>query len=126
LAAFLVLATSLWATALGIERHFGSVVANVLYMMVRLIVVIGLGYILSAAHKRSTFSSLSLISFLVFLDQVPMKTLLYLYEQKSDPAAAAQLSVPALLIGFTTAYGLSIPIVMIFAYAGRLLDQSSK
>ncbi len=134
IAAFLILTTSLWATALGIERLYGPVTANILYMVVRLVVVIGLGYVLSAVHKRSVFSSLSLVSFLIFLDQVPMKTLLYLYEQKMDPQTAASaaaggaapLTIPALLVGFMTAYGLSIPIMMIFAYAGRLLDKSAK
>jgi hypothetical protein len=124
--AFLILTVSLWATALGVERHLGPVVANILYMVTRLLVVVGLGYILSAVHKRNTFSSLSMISLLIFIDQVPMKTLLFLYERKLDPAGGADLSVPALLVGFTTAYGLSIPIILIFAYAGRLMDKGAR
>ncbi|MDR3606610.1 MAG: hypothetical protein P4M08_04420 [Oligoflexia bacterium] len=126
LIAIAILAISLWGTALWVDRAWGPLAANGIYMIARLIVIVGLGYLLSAAHHRSTFSSMSIISFVIFLDQVPMKTLLYLHEQKLDPTQSAPLSIGALLVGFTTAYGLALPIVFAFAYGGRLLHKPNR
>jgi hypothetical protein len=123
-AALAILAVTLFGTSLWVEPNAGPPLANLIYVLVRVSVLFGLGYTLSSAHQRSAFSTLSITSLVIFVDQVPMKSWLFLHEQQLDPSNPANLTAPALVVGFIIAYALSLPIVFAFTLGGRLLHQT--
>lgn len=100
-------------------RENGLAVA--VYMGTRVLIGVGLGYLLTRYAERNRFQSVSSVVLVFLVDQVAFKGLWALQNQKVHPELWDNLSGDALVSGLASGFVSFMPVILVIAFVGTEL-----
>lgn len=120
-AALAILALNIFWLSPLLNRAQGVGVANAVYILTRIAVLIGIGFCAARFLRKNRFQTISLAAFVEFVDQVGFRTLALHFETQKDPAAWQGVSTWGALYGTMMSFILFFPIIFILTFLGSEL-----
>ncbi len=99
----------------------GNGAAVAVLMITRIVIGIGLGYLLTRAAARNRFQSVSSVALIFLIDQVAFKGLWAIQNQKLHPELWDELSRQALVSGLASGFVSFMPVILVVAFVGTEL-----
>jgi len=116
LGALLVLVLNIWVIVPGLSRVAGDGAGVVAYTLIRVAVMIGLGYGLTQYAQRRRFQVLGTVAFVELIDQLVLKGISFMTQVEG----VEPLTV---LYGMAVSYMMFLPMILIFAFVGSEISQ---
>jgi hypothetical protein len=130
LGALCLLAFNLFVMSPYISRRFGDLVGNGTYVGLRMLTIMGFSFLMSYLFESKRLPVIRSTTFLVFVDQVILKGFFLWNESRISPQAWEGMDYPSTVFALLVSYVISIPLIVIVAFAGTelkdLLSQKNK
>lgn len=125
LSALSILGGSLFIMAPIFTKSFGPEVANLLYILVRVVTIVGLSFLLVKMLGKSRFQAVGSTVWVVLIDQTFFKVLLLQQELKADPKAWEGVTMDGMIYGTLSSFAVFLPVIILLAVMGAQLTKLS-
>lgn len=112
------LAINLWVVAPTASRFLNPVIANTLYLVIRIAMLIAIGAALYPTSKKTRVQVISLVTLAAFFDQVIWKGLWIGFIASQGAEEWRGMPVSQIAFGLAMSYLLFLPLLMIFGFLG--------
>jgi hypothetical protein len=116
-----LLSFNLFCLSPWVSQTWGAFFGNGAYVTLRLLTLVGYSFISSLYLQRKRVEVIRSTCFLVFVEQVLLKTLVLWQDAQAHPQGWEGIQIEAAGFGLLMSYVISIPFIVILSFAGTEL-----
>jgi len=113
-----ILGLNLFVVGPWVSSQLGEGAGNILYVILRVAVIIGLSFFLVHRVGKGRFQAMTLTAVLMLMDQVGFKALWLKQQMMAQPDLWKDVDFSSAVFGLLMSYVFFVPMVLLFAWIG--------